>query len=128
MVELEIKKISKYLQVPAGKLTYSDDNIIQMKAGSEKIVGFSSIMNYFHKIIEKENKSSENYFLTKQFFDFANLFIRSTSKKDKCKLFKSPVMFRSHFSLIFSYRCCMPRAQPLSRNQILLSRTKHFAR
>lgn len=85
MVESEIKRISKYLQLPVGKLSYTDDNIIQMKSGEEKIVGFSSIINHFHATFDKENKTSENYFLAKQFFDFANIFIRSTSKRDKCK-------------------------------------------
>jgi hypothetical protein len=86
MVELELKKVSKYYQLPVGKLSYTDDNIIQMKgAGNEKIVGFSSILNHFHGKIGNENKNSENYFLQKQWFDFANLFIRSSSKRDKCK-------------------------------------------
>jgi hypothetical protein len=86
MVESEIKKVAKYLQVPIGKLSYTDDNIIQMKAaGDEKIVGFSSIINFIHQKVEKENQTSEQYFLTKQYFDFANLFIRGTSKRDKCK-------------------------------------------
>lgn len=87
MAEKEIKKVSKYFQLPLGKLTYTDDNIIQMKAGDKTLVGFSTILNHFHSIVEKENKSSENYFLTKQYFDFANIFIRSTSKRDKCNLF-----------------------------------------
>lgn len=89
MVENELKKVSKYYQFPLGKLSYTDDNIIQMKGtGSDKTVGFSSILNHFHEKIEKENKNSENYFLQKQFFDFANIFIRSTSKRDKCKFLR----------------------------------------
>lgn len=86
MAESEIKKVSKYLQLPIGKLSYTDDNIIQMKtSGENKVVGFSSILNYLHNIIEKENRTKENYFLTKQFFDYANQFIRNTSKRDKCE-------------------------------------------
>lgn len=85
MVENEIKKVSKFLQIPAGRLSYTEDNIIQMNVGNIKIVGYSSILNHFHNVYEKENKTSENYFLAKQYFDFANLFIRSTSKRDKCK-------------------------------------------
>lgn len=85
MVESEIKKVSKYLKLPVGKLSYTEDNIIQMKAGDERIIGFSTIINHLHNTIEKENQTSENFFLTKQYFDFANLFIRSTSKRDKCK-------------------------------------------
>lgn len=86
MVENDIKKISKCLQLPIGKLSYTDDNTIQMKlSGEENIVGYSSILNYLHNINEKENKKSENYFLTKQFFDYSNTFIRNTSKRDKCK-------------------------------------------
>lgn len=84
MVENDIKKTAKYLQIPVGKLSYNEDNIIQMKtSGEEKIVGFSSILNHLQNLYEKENKKSENYFLQKQFFDYANLFIRSTSKRDR---------------------------------------------
>lgn len=86
MVENDIKKVAKYLKVPVGKLSYTDDHIIQMKTtGDERIVGFSSIINFLHNVVEKENKTSENYFLAKQFFDFANVFIRSSTKRDKCK-------------------------------------------
>lgn len=85
MVESEIKKVSKYLQLPIGKLSYTEDNIIQMKAGDTTIVGYSTIINHLHNIHEKENKKSENYFSAKQFFDYANSFIRSTSRRDKCK-------------------------------------------
>lgn len=86
MAEIELKKVSRYLQLPIGKLSYTEDNVIQMKtAGDEKIVGYSTILNYFHNIHEKENKESESYFLTKQFFDYANLFIKNISKRDKCK-------------------------------------------
>lgn len=105
MVENDIKKVSKYLKVPVGKLSYTDDHIIQMKTnGDERIVGFSSIINYLHNVVEKENKTSENYFLAKQFFDFANVFIRSTSKRDKCK--SSSVTFaNSMIEEIFDFRC-----------------------
>lgn len=98
MVESEIKRISKYLQVPLGKISHTDDNIIEMKTDNDgkKIVGYSTILNHFHQIFAKENKTSENYFLTKQYFDFANLFIRSTSKRDKCKL---PIAWFPLFSL-----------------------------
>lgn len=86
MAESEIKKVSKYLKLSIGKLSYTDDNIIQMKtSGEDKVVGFSSILNYLHNIIEKENRTTENYFLTKQFFDYANQFVRNTSKRDKCE-------------------------------------------
>lgn len=86
MVESELKKVSKYLKLPIGKLTYTDDNIIQMKTSNGgSIVGFSSILNHLHNLAEKENKTSESFFLAKQYFDFANLFIRSTSKRDKRK-------------------------------------------
>lgn len=89
MVDSEIKKVSKYLQLPIGKLSYNDDNIIQMKmSGDEKIVGFSSILDHLHNLIEKENRTSENFYLTKQFFDYANQFVRSTSKRDKCNVMK----------------------------------------
>lgn len=94
MVENEIKKVSRFLQIPVGKLSYTEDNIIQMTAGESRIVGFSTIINNFHNIYEKENKTSENFFLAKQYFDFANLFIRSTSKRDKCK---SIPFARQHF-------------------------------
>lgn len=103
MVENEIKKVSNYLQLPVGKLSYTDDNIIQMKSsGDAKIVGYSSIINHFHNIIEKENKSSENYFLAKQFFDFANLFIRSTSKRDKCE-FSFDNIIKNFLRIIFKF-------------------------
>lgn len=88
-MDSEIKKISKYLQLPIGKLSYVDDNIIQMKMlGEEKVIGFSSILNHLHNIVEKENETSENYFLTKQFFDYANTFVRNTSKRDKRKFYR----------------------------------------
>lgn len=86
MIENEIRKVSKYLLLTAGKLSYTENNIIQMKAGEISIVGFSSIINHFHNVCERENETSEIFFLVKQYFDFANLFIRSTSKKDRCKL------------------------------------------
>lgn len=81
-----LKKICNYYKLPIGKLTYTDDNIIQMKTpNNEEIIGFSSILNHFHEKIEK-NKNSENYFFEKQYFDYANIYLRSTSKKDKRKL------------------------------------------
>lgn len=89
MVENELKKVCKYYKLPACKFSYTDDNIIQLKAANNvNLVGFSTILNNFHDKIEKENKNSENYFLQKQFFDFANIFIRSNSKRDKCKCYK----------------------------------------
>jgi hypothetical protein len=57
----------------------------------QNIVGYSTIFNHYHQELEKENKT-ENYYLTKQFFDFANIFIRSTCKRDKCE-------FEEDFSL-----------------------------
>lgn len=84
-MENEIKKVSKYLRIPAGKLSYTENNIIQMKAGAHNIVGFSSIINHIHNACGKENETPETFFLVKQYFDFANLFIRSTSKRDKCE-------------------------------------------
>lgn len=108
MVENELKKVSKYYQLQHGKLSYTDDNIIQMKGqGNDKIVGFSSIINHFHEKIEKENKNSENYFLQKQFFDFANLFIRSTSKRDKCKLLNTNHQNFSFIKFNFSDAACL---------------------
>lgn len=87
-VEKEIVKIANFLKYPIkGKLSYTDDNIIQMTiANGNKIVGYSSIINHFHNELQKkDNQSVQDFYLTKQFFDFANLFIRSTSKRDKCK-------------------------------------------
>ena len=108
MVENEIKKVSKYLQLPLGKLSYAEDSIIQMKlSGDEKLVGYSSIINHLHNIHEKENKKSENYFLAKQFFDYANLFIRSSSKKDKCKLLLLLIQFNSYDFINFPVTACM---------------------
>lgn len=108
MCENELKKVSKYYQLPVGKLSYTDDNIIQMKAsGNDKIVGFSSILNHFHGKIEKENKNSENFFLQKQFFDFANIFIRSTSKRDKCELIELNLHNFSLTKVEFSRRCLL---------------------
>lgn len=85
MTENEIKKIAKYFQLPLGKLSYNEDNVIQLKtAGGEKLVGFSTILKHFQS--GKENKSSESYYLTRQFFDYANIFLRGTSKRDKGNL------------------------------------------
>lgn len=85
-VEQEIIKIATYLKIPVkGKISYSEDNIIQLKIDDKTLVGFSTILNFFHNKIESD-KSSPEFFLTKQWFDFANLFIRSTCKRDKCKI------------------------------------------
>lgn len=86
MSESELRRLARYLGIEdhLGKLSYSDDNIIQMETKAGNVKGFSSLLNYFHSIVEKENTTSESYFLKKQFFDFANLFIRTTSKRDKC--------------------------------------------
>lgn len=123
MVENEIKKVARFLQIPAGKLSYTEDNIIQMTAGESRIVGFSTIINHFHNIYEKENKTSENFFLAKQYFDFANLFIRSTSKRDKCK---SIPLARQHFSLIThpNFRRCMPGAERTPRIPLVSRRAE----
>lgn len=84
-VEKEITKIATYLKIPVrGKISYTEDNIIQLQIDGKFLVGFSTILNNFHNKIEKD-KSSTEFFLTKQWFDFANLFIRSTCKRDKCK-------------------------------------------
>ncbi|KAG5674003.1 hypothetical protein PVAND_003996 [Polypedilum vanderplanki] len=85
-VDKEITKIANYINFPIkGKLSFTEDNIIQMKEKDKFIIGFSTIVNFFHDLNEKEQtqQSIENYYLTKQFFDFANVFIRSTSKRDK---------------------------------------------
>lgn len=89
MSESELRRLARFLGIEdhLGKLSYTDDNIIQMETKAGSVKGFSSILNYFHSIVEKENTTSESYFLKKQFFDFANLFIRTTSKRDKCKYF-----------------------------------------
>lgn len=86
MSESELRRLVRYLGIEdhLGKLSYTDDNIIQMETKAGNVKGFSSIVNHFHQIVEKEN-TSESYFLKKQFFDFANLFIRTTCKRDKCK-------------------------------------------
>lgn len=83
-VEKEITKIANYLKVPVkGKISYTEDNIIQLQIDGKSLVGFSTIINYFHNKTAKD-KSSTEFFLTKQWFDFANIFIRSTCKRDKC--------------------------------------------
>lgn len=84
-VEKEITKIATYLKIPVkGKISYTEDNIIQLQLDENRLIGFSTILNHFHNKIEKDTTSTE-FFLTKQWFDFANLFIRSTCKRDKCK-------------------------------------------
>lgn len=84
-VEQEITKIATYLKVPVrGKISYTEDNIIQLQIDGKTLIGFSTILNYFHNKIEKD-KNTPEFFLTKQWFDFSNLFIRSTCKRDKCK-------------------------------------------
>jgi hypothetical protein len=84
----EIIKIANIFKIPvSGKLSYTDDNIIQLKKGkNESIVGYSTILNSFHNSLDKSAKEKDvDFYLIKQFFDFANLFIRSTSKRDKCE-------------------------------------------
>jgi hypothetical protein len=84
-VEKEITKIATYLKIPVkNKISYTEDNIVQLQIDGKTLVGFSTILNHFHNKIEK-NKNSAEFFLTKQWFDFANLFIRSTCKRDKCE-------------------------------------------
>lgn len=84
-VEQEVIKIATYLKIQVkGKISYTEDNIIQLEIDGKVLVGFSTILNHFHNKIEKDNKTPE-FFLTKQWFDFSNLFIRSTCKRDKCK-------------------------------------------
>lgn len=82
MAESEIKKVYKWYQEPVGKIGYTSDNTIQMKASGDQFVGFSSILNNIHNANEKENLNAETFFITKQFFDFVNIFIKSTFKKD----------------------------------------------
>lgn len=131
MVENDIKKVSKYLKVPIGKLSYTDDHIIQMKTkGEEKIIGFSSIINYLHNVVEEngsKTSDSENYFLSKQFFDFANVFIRSTSKRDKCKSscikFGNSIGSRKNSFL----RCGVSGVKLLPWKSDLFDRSKHLS-
>ncbi|CAO1432156.1 unnamed protein product [Diamesa serratosioi] len=83
MCEKDLSRVSKYLKVPVGELSYTDGNIIQMKTKESKsITGYSSILNFLHSQSES-NKSSEEYFLVKQFFDYSNLFVKLTAKKDR---------------------------------------------
>lgn len=90
MSQSELRRLARYLGIEnqLGKLSYTDDNIIQMETKAGNVKGFSSIVNHLHSVVEKENTSSESYFLKKQFFDFANLFIRTTCKRDKCKFLR----------------------------------------
>jgi hypothetical protein len=109
--EIEIKKIARYLKYPIeGKLGYTDDNIIQLQINKEqKITGYSTIINYFHnEFTPKNDVSVQDFYRTKQFFDFANIFIRSTSKRDKCNLIKLIIFFfllNLYFKIFFS--CCL---------------------
>lgn len=83
MCEKDLSRVSNYLKVPVGELSYTDGNIIQMKTkDSKNITGFPSILNFLHSQSEL-NKSSEEYFLVKQFFDYSNLFVKSSAKKDR---------------------------------------------
>lgn len=111
MSESELRQLARYLGIEnqLGKLSYTDDNIIQMETKAGNVKGFSSIVNHFHQIVEKENTTSESYFLKKQFFDFANLFIRTTCKRDKCEFFviwgsKNPA---NKFSFYFLVAACL---------------------
>lgn len=92
-VENEIKKVAKYFQLPIGKFSYTDDHTIQMKTSGEQLIGFSTILNHLHNVLAKEKKSAESFFLTKQFFEYANLFIRSNSRRDKSKF---SLYFKEH--------------------------------
>lgn len=86
MTEAELTSIANFFQFPLGRLTYTADNVIAMEISENhgKIVGFSSILNYIHNKLCKTDDIAEHY-LSKQFFDFSNLFLRFTCKKDKCK-------------------------------------------
>jgi hypothetical protein len=130
MAEKELTKIANYLNHPIkGKLSYTEDNIIQMQQGNSQIIGFSTIVNFFHNEVQKEQskQSVEDFYLTKQFFDFANVFIRSTSKRDKCKkfgiIYNIPFLPWCNF-----FRCGMPRTQCLFGDSVLSHQPMHFAR
>lgn len=85
MTQIELVNVAKYFKFPIGKLSYTEDNVITMEVTKQKkIVGFSSILSFWHNQIK--NEDATQHYLTKQFFDFSNLFLRNTCKKDKCKI------------------------------------------
>ena len=99
-VDKEIIKIATYLKIPVkGKIGFTNENIVQLQIDGKNLVGFSTILNYFHNKVSKKKTSTE-FFLTKQWFDYANLFVRSTSKRDKCKLFNFNPLFHK-FLILF---------------------------
>lgn len=114
-VEQEVIKIATYLKIQVkGKISYTEDNIIQLQIDGKVLVGFSTILNHFHNKIEKDNKTPE-FFLRKQWFDFSNLFIRSSCKRDKCKeQFKVKYNHVSLILIIFQ--------MPLVKNSIPISK------
>lgn len=88
MTQKELESVAKFFKFPLGKLSFTEDNVIAMEVSKQKkIVGFSSILNDMHNSMNKNEDPTQHY-LTKQFFDFSNLFLRNTNKKDKCKLMK----------------------------------------
>jgi hypothetical protein len=86
MTQKELESVAKFFKFPLGKLSFTEDNVISMEISKQKkIVGFSSILNHIHNSMSKAEDPTQHY-LTKQFFDFSNLFLRNTNKKDKCKI------------------------------------------
>lgn len=125
-VETEIVRIANFLKYPIkGKLSYTEDNIIQMSiSGNKKVVGFSSILNFFHNNqMQKNNQQSvQDFYLTKQFFDFANLFIRSTSKRDKCRHRNFTIYFyiNAHGILLILDAACLELNEFLETRSYLI--------
>lgn len=125
-VETEIKKVAKYFQLPVGKFSYTEDNVIQLKTSGEQLTGFSTILNHLHNI-SKENNSSENFFLTKQFFDYANLFIRSTSKRDKGEFPIDVSDFIINLSNLFAVSACLELNSYLESRSYLVGQSISIA-
>lgn len=83
----ELVSIAKYFQYPLGKISFTDDKVMQMEVNKNKnLVGFSTILNFIHNELTKGQQIDVvEHYLSKQFFDFSNLFLNFTCKKDKCE-------------------------------------------
>lgn len=86
----ELVNIAKYFQYPLGKISFTDDKVMQMEVNKnkklQKLVGFSTILNFIHNELSKGREIDVvEHYLSKQFFDFSFLFLNFTCKKDKCE-------------------------------------------
>lgn len=66
-VEKELEKIAKYLNIKID-CSFTDDGVIQMKAGKNNLIGFASILNKIHNDRYKNNKEQSSKKIKNLFF------------------------------------------------------------